>query len=76
VGLAFAAWRCLLLTSVLSVVCAQVAEPWIAPQEARIGERLGRTMRDSFPNLRKYLLPDTPAEVGKPVSLLSCKPLN
>lgn len=47
-----------LLTSVLSVVCAQVAEPWIAPQEARIGERLGRTMRDSFPNLKEYLLPD------------------
>ncbi|GAB1299960.1 DnaJ homolog subfamily A member 3, mitochondrial [Apodemus speciosus] len=41
----------------------EVAEPWIAPQEARIGERLGRTMRDSFPNLRKYLLPDTPAEM-------------
>lgn len=66
----------MVLTLVLSAVCAQVAEPWIAPQEARIGERLGRTMRDSFPNLRKCLLPDTPAEVGKPVSVLPCFPVN
>lgn len=47
------------LTPVLSAVCAQVAGPWIAPQEARLGLRLGRTRRDSFPNLRKCLPPDT-----------------
>lgn len=68
-------WRCVPLTLVLSAVCAQVAGPWIAPQEARLGLRLGRT-RDSFPNLRKYLPPDIPAEVGKPVEVSSlCFPI-
>jgi hypothetical protein len=47
-----------------------VAGPWIAPQEARLGLRLGRTRRDSFPNLRKCLLPDIPAEVGEPERFL------
>lgn len=58
-GLGWDAWRCAPLTPVLSAVCAQVAAPWIAPQEARLGLRLGRTRRDSFPNLRKCLPPDT-----------------
>lgn len=62
------------LTPVLSAVYAQVAAPWIAPREARLGLRLGRT-RDSFPNLRECLPPDIPAEVGKPLRFLPFMPL-
>lgn len=45
-------------------VCVQVAGPRLALPQAGIGLRLRRTRRDSFPNLRKCLAPDTPSEVG------------